>query len=89
MMDFNHKDEIVQRIQQNGTLMQQMLMWQQMALQYAQTVSPMEGMRVGQMVLAQSGNPLPSGGMVSMDNKAEHPYVENAREQARASTQAE
>lgn len=89
MMDFNHKDEIVQRIQQNGTLMQQMLMWQQMALQYAQTVSPMEGMRVGQMVLAQSGNPLPSGGMVSVDNKAEHPYVENAREQARASTQAE
>lgn len=90
MMDFTHKDEIVQRIQQNGTLQQQLIMWQQLALQYAQEKSPEDGMRVGQAILSQVGQPLPHGGAVSIDSAtAEHPYVERSREQARESTQAE
>ncbi|MBR2408925.1 MAG: hypothetical protein IKB07_08215 [Lachnospiraceae bacterium] len=90
MMDFNHKEEIIQRIQQNVTLQQQVLMWQQLALQYAQAYSPREGMRVGQTILSQSGQPLPQGGDVNISGgMAEHPYVERSREQARASTQAE
>ncbi len=90
MMDFNHKDEIVQRIQQNGTLQQQVLMWQQLALQYAQANSPIDGMKVGNAILAQAGQPLPHGGEANLGaGAAEHPYVERSREQARASTQAE
>lgn len=90
MMDFAHKDEIVQRIQQNGTLQQQLFMWQQIALQYAQERSPMDGMRVGQAILSQGGQPLPQGGTVNLDaGMEEHPYVERSREQARASTQTE
>lgn len=90
MMDFAHKDEIVQRIQQNGTLQQQLFMWQQVALQYAQERSPMDGMRVGQAILSQGGQPLPQGGAVNLDaGITEHPYVERSREQARASTQTE
>lgn len=91
MMDFNRKDEIVNRIQQNMTLQQQMLMWQQLALRYAQTVSPMEGMKVGNAILSQAGQPIPQGGVPTDLNGGtkEHPYVERSREQARASTQAE
>ena len=90
MMDFAHKDEIVQRIQQNVTLQQQVLMWQQLALQYAQAYNPAEGARVGQTILSQAGQPLPQGGTTELDGgMAEHPYVERSREQARASTQAE
>lgn len=90
MMDFNHKDEIIQRIQQNVTLQQQVLMWQQLALQYAQAYSPAEGTRVGQVILSQPGQPIPQGGPVDLNGgMAEHPYVERSREQARASTQAE
>jgi len=90
MMDFNRKDEIVNRIQQNMTLQQQMLMWQQLALRYAQTVSPMEGMKVGNAILSQAGQPIPQGGVpTDLNGAKEHPYVERSREQARASTQAE
>ena len=90
MMDFSHKDEIVQRIQTNVTLQQQVLMWQQLALQYAQTCSPVEGAKVGQAILSQAGQPVPNGGMVDINaGTQEHPYVEKSREQARASTQAE
>jgi len=90
MMDFNRKDEIVNRIQQNMTLQQQMLMWQQLALRYAQTVSPMEGMKVGNAILSQAGQPIPQGGVpTDLNGAKEHPYVERSREQARASTQEE
>lgn len=90
MMDFTHKDEIIQRIQQNVTLQQQLLMWQQLALQYAQSCNPVEGMKVGQTILSQGGQPLPQGGVPQVSSgPQEHPYVERSREQARASTQAE
>lgn len=93
MMDFVGKEEVMQRIQQNGTLMEKMILFQQLALQYAQMVNPLEGERVAQLVLGQDQQMLPQmGGAVDtdlnpMDN--EHPYVERAREDARASTQAD
>ena len=90
MMDFTHKDEIIQKIQQNVTLQQQVLMWQQLALRYAQAFNPTEGMRVGQTILSQAGQPMPHGEPVELNGgMSEHPYVERSREQARASTQAE
>jgi hypothetical protein len=93
MMDFTGKEDVMQRIQQNGTLMEKMILFQQLALQYAQMVNPMEGERVAQIILGQDQQMLPQMGGVAeidlnpMDN--EHPFVERARSEARASTQAD
>lgn len=94
MMDFIGKEEVMQRIQQNGTLMEKMILFQQLALQYAQMVSPMEGEKVAQAILNQDVPMMPQQlGMKAntdvnpLDN--EHPVVERAREEARTSTQAE
>lgn len=40
MMDFDDKDELMQKIQMNGTILQQMAMYQQIALQLAQQYDP-------------------------------------------------
>lgn len=40
MMDFDGKDELMHKIQMNGTIMQQMAMYQQIALQLAQQHDP-------------------------------------------------
>ena len=41
MMDFDGKEDLMQKVQQNGTLLQQVAMYQQIALQLAQQVDPM------------------------------------------------
>jgi len=90
MMDFTKKEEVMQKIQENGTLMEMLIMYQQLAMQYASQIDPMLGEQVANMVLQQSGQPIPQGGgMVDLDGGGEHPYNERAREQARASTQAD
>lgn len=93
MMDFTKKDEVMQRISQNGTLQEMLVLYQQMALQYANAVSPQDGEKVAQMILGQVGRQIPAQmGMVAdteVQQTEEHPYVEKARGQARASTQAD
>ena len=92
MMDFNKKDDVMRKISENGTLQEMLLLYQQLALQYAQMVSPMEGEKVAQQILSGSGQQMPTQrGVVDTEvqNTEEHPYVERARRDARASTQAE
>lgn len=93
MMDFTKKDEIMTKIQTNGTLQQMLLQYQQMALQYAQLLSPVEGEKVANLILTQSGQPVPQQvGLEadpSVNGESEHPYVEKARENARGATQAD
>ena len=92
MMDFTKKDEVMNKIRENGTLMEMLVMYQQLALQYANMVDPMQGEQVANMILQQSGQPVPQhmgGEMIDLDGGNEHPYNERAREQARASTQAD
>lgn len=90
MMDFAKKGEIIQKIQSNGTMYQMLVQYQQLALQLAQQVNPRLAEAIGQQILQQGGQPIPQGGMVSLESEgAEHPYVEQSREQARASTQAD
>jgi hypothetical protein len=92
MMDFTKKDEVMNKIRENGTLMEMLVMYQQLALQYANMLDPMLGEQVANMVLQQSGQPIPQqigGGQIDLDGGGEHPYNERAREQARASTQAD
>jgi hypothetical protein len=93
MMDFTKKEEVMQKIQENGTLQQMLIMYQQMALQFANQINPMLGEQVANQILSQSGQPIPQTmGMatgVNTENGGEHPYVENARYNARTSTQAD
>ena len=92
MMDFNKKEELIQKIQMNGTLQEMLLRYQQLALQYATMVSPQDGEQVANLILSQGGQPIPQqmGGLIDLDEGGEeHPFNEKAREQARASTQAE
>ena len=93
MMDFVKKDEVMQKIRENGTLAEMLLMYQQMALQFATQINPQLGEQVANQILNQGGQPIPSeiGAEADMTNTAteEHPIVQRARTEARASTQAD
>lgn len=90
MMDFNKKEEVIQRIQANGTMMQMLLQFQQIALTLAQKYEPETAEQIGQMILSQGGQPIPTSGEVDLNSSDnEHPYVEKSRNQARESTQAD
>ena len=92
MMDFAKKDEVMQKISENGTLQEMLLVYQRMALQLAYKISPEEGENVANMIMSQGGQPAPQdmGVQATENNSAsEHPYVERARNDARASTQAD
>lgn len=93
MMDFIGKEDVMHRIQMNGTLMEKMILFQQLALQYANMVSPMEAERAAQLVLGQDSQMMPQIGMVTDTEigatHTEHPVVKRAREEARTSTQAD
>ena len=92
MMDFNKKEEVMQKIRENGTLAEMLLMYQQMALDFATKLDPALGEQVANQILSQGGQPIPQDmGMQAQtaEGGGEHPVVERARSDARASTQAD
>lgn len=93
MMDFNKKDEVMRKISENGTLAEMVLLYQQMALQFATQISPELGEQVANQILSQGGQAMmPMGAVdteVPSDAKEEHPFVQRARSTARESTQAD
>ena len=95
MMDFNKKDEVMQKISENGTMQEMLLLYQQMALQFANQIDPALGEQVAQQILGQGGMAMPQalGDPNAVESvspeKEEHPFVERARSNARESTQAE
>lgn len=92
MMDFQKKDEVMRKISENGTLQEMLLLYQQMALQFASQISPELGDQVAQQILGQGGMQMPvDTGMANpeVNQVQEHPFVEKARSQARESTQAD
>ena len=93
MMDFNKKDEVMRKISENGTLAEMLLMYQQMALQFAQKLDPALAEQVANQILNQGGMPIPQDVGAEADVKTEetdeHPFVEKARKGARSSTQAD
>jgi hypothetical protein len=92
MMDFNGKEDVMQKISENGTLAQMLVMYQQMALQFAQQINPQLAEQVANQILSQGGQPVPSSMGMAADTEVgaeEHPFVEKARNNARASTQAD
>ena len=91
MMDFTKKEEVMQKIQENGTLAELLALYQQMALQFAQMVSPQQGEEVARLILSHGGQPIPEGSDAPIDSTThkEHPVVERARNEARESTQVD
>jgi hypothetical protein len=100
MMDFDGKNDLIAKIQQNGTLLQQYQMLLQFALGMAQTYDPNMIpmlMQNAQMAGVGGGMPMPHSSdkkveMVSTDvtgnvRPEEHPFVKKAREETQASTQ--
>ncbi len=66
MMDFDGKEELMQKVAMNGTLLQQMAMYQQIALQLASQVDPALADQLAQGIMtgaaAQSAKGVPPGG---------------------------
>ena len=97
MMDFVGKEEVMQKIRENGTLAEMLVLYQQMALQFATQIDPALGEQVAYMILNRGKQPIPHSisaesqakGDVNNDGSTEHPFVERARSEARASTQAD
>jgi hypothetical protein len=94
MMDFTHKEEVMRTIQRNGTMQELLLMYQQMAMQFANQIDPALGEQVAQQILSMSGQqsqPMMMGSaeQIDLDGGEEHPFNEKARAEARASTQAD
>ena len=93
MMDFDGKDEIAQKIAQNGTLQQELASWQQMALALAERFDPAMAEGLAQQILGAEAQTQPQGGAQQpaklegggADTEAKN--VTDAREQAQKSTQ--
>ena len=73
LMDFDGKDELMQKVSQNGTLLQQMAMYQQIALQLAQQYDPAMAEQLAQNIMtgaaAQQAAHAPGGGRVQLPNE--------------------
>lgn len=93
MMDFDDKDAIMQKVSQNGTLMQQIAMYQQIALQLAQQHDPAMAEQLAQTIMGgaqAAGAPVPAakpmpgagGGRGGSETK-----MNNAREKSRSASQ--
>ena len=91
MMDFTKKEEVMQKIQENGTLAEMLILYQQMALQFATQINPMLGEQVANQILSHGGQPMPqsNGISISPDNNGEAAHMVKARSTARQSTQAD
>lgn len=83
MMDFDRKDAIVQKIAQNGGMMQQMAQMQQQMLTLAQMVDEMRGGNLADQIAAGvMGAPAP----MAVDGKAEAENVEALGGEAKEAT---
>ena len=94
MMDFDGKDELMQKISKNAMLMQKLQQYMQMALQMAQVLNPMQaqaiamdiqqtlGITQGMPAMGGKAPQLVQSDAISGLPKKEHGLVTNARERA-------
>lgn len=96
LMEFDGKDDLMQKVSQNGTMYQKLLQYMQLALGYAQKFDPAAAEVIGQDILMMSGGGLPTGGgsskMFQSDNiagigKEEPGVVKNARARSSEASQ--
>jgi len=79
-MDFDHKDDIENRIKQNGQLFQQLEQMKQLAAALAQKYEP----QLVPQILGTGGQPMPGGSInvSGMSGDGEHAFVKEARRKA-------
>lgn len=84
MMDFDGKEQIMQRIAQNGTLYQQLMMAQQQAVAMAQLADNLGGTNYAMQLLSgnQSAQPMPQGVPERKNSGSESSTTKSAREEA-------
>lgn len=94
MMDFDGKDSIVQKIQENADLAERLAQWQQMALAVADRYDPSLGQALAEQVLMEGGQAVQAPqneklAKIKTGEQQEPTKVQNAREQAQKATQPE
>lgn len=92
MMDFDGKDGMMQRVAQQGTLRDKLGQYMQLALTLAAKVAPEMVQGLSQDILQTMGGGagIPQGQVAAQQQpEAEHPYVQQAREQSRAAAEPE
>lgn len=85
MMDFDGKDQIMQRIAQNGTLYQQLMVVQQQAVAMAQLADNLGGTNYAMQMLGGAqgaAQPMPQGVPNTRNSGSESSITRNAREEA-------
>ena len=92
MMDFDGKDGMMQRVAQQGTLRDKLGQYMQLALTLAAKAAPEMVQGLSQDILQTMGGgaAIPQGQVAAQQQpEAEHPYVQQAREQSRAAAEPE
>lgn len=94
MMDFDGKDSIIQKIQENADLQQRLIEWQQLALALADRYDPVMGEGLAQQILQEGGQAVPQASTaaakkpeINTGETQEPKIVENARKKSEESTQ--
>ena len=94
MMDFDGKDSIIQKIQENADLQQRLIEWQQLALALADRYDPVMGEGLAQQILQEGGQAVQQASAAAAEKpeistgEAQEPkIVENARKKSEESTQ--
>ena len=94
MMDFEGKDSIIQKVQENADLQQRLIEWQQMALALADRYDPVMGEGLAQQILQEGGQAAPQASAAAAEKPEintgetqEPKIVENARKKSEESTQ--
>ena len=95
MMDFDGKDEIMQKVAQNGTMFQKLLQYMQIALTFAQKYDPMSAEAIAQDILMTTGGGVPASGggglaqsrAMAGDRGGANTKMENARAKSAEASQ--
>ena len=90
-MDFEHKEQIIERISRNGTMYEQLMQMQMQMNQMAAVIDNLSGNQLAGNVAmnnaANNSQPMPSGTASEVDLNNTNSVVENAKEQAYMATQ--
>jgi hypothetical protein len=96
MMDFDRKDAIIERIQENSMMLQQMQMMKQQLLKLSQIIDAQNGSNLAENLMNQGvqGEPVPEGqpiqrtetNSLGADNRSGNGIVDNARKRVATST---
>ena len=94
MMEFQGKDEVIQKIERNGTMFEQIQMLQQRLLQMSQIIDQLQGTKLTQEMAAEINGEAPPMGEANVSSGAlegdvlggESKHMAKAREQSNNST---